>query len=141
MEQWTNENTNERTDEQKWGVRVSGRRPPPLVLENVQADAPVVVYVGVEHARLELHHRGFVRIILRKRQVELKRAPFPRRVLRAESSLSSLGFLGFLGFLGLLGSQNGSVLQLTMNARHDFALHLLKKKTCPKQRARVHTRR
>ena len=56
----------------------------PLVLQNIQANRPVRVYVRMEHLRRKLHRRRFVRVLLGKLQRQFKRAAFPRRVFGPE---------------------------------------------------------
>ena len=56
----------------------------PLVLEDVQADLPVVVDVGVEHFGEEPDVRGLVGVVLGELQDQLERSALPRGVVGAE---------------------------------------------------------
>ncbi len=55
----------------------------PLVLEDVQADAAIVVDVGVKHGRNEADLGRLVGVLLGELQLEPERATFPRRVVRS----------------------------------------------------------
>ncbi|EJK48178.1 hypothetical protein THAOC_33053 [Thalassiosira oceanica] len=56
----------------------------PLVLQYVEADLPVVVYVRVEHLRQEPHGGSLVGVVLRELEGQFERPALPRRVVRAE---------------------------------------------------------
>jgi len=53
----------------------------PLILENVQADASIIVYIGVEHCRNKTDLGWLVWVLLREFQLQSERAPFPWRII------------------------------------------------------------
>lgn len=67
--------------EKEKGTRyvVDGR---PLVLKDVEADAAVVVHVGMEHGRHEADLGSLVRILLRELELQPECAPLPRGIVR-----------------------------------------------------------
>ena len=56
----------------------------PLILEDVEADLPVVVDVGVEHFGEESDVRGLVGVVLGELQDQLERSALPRGVVGTE---------------------------------------------------------
>lgn len=56
----------------------------PSVLQDVEADAPVSVHVGMEHFRHEPDRGGFVGVFFREFYCELKGAVLEGRVVRAK---------------------------------------------------------
>lgn len=66
-------------DRSEDGRDVIDRRP--VALENVQADAAVVVHVRMEELRNKFNNRRLIRIVLGELQGELESATFPGSVV------------------------------------------------------------
>ncbi len=63
----------------------------PVALQDVEADAAVVVHVGVEQFGDELHERGLVRVVLAEVEHELEGAALPGCFFRAVADVSTSG--------------------------------------------------